>query len=130
LHREGFKLVPEDQSDYLLSYVISENLVERDYVVRSATVPPPSPSTMGQAPAQPGTGYSYSGVQKSYSYPTRDIRLFLYSNPKTNPAGLQLVWQGTITLVKKTSPESEPLLFKALLHYFGGDKNGPVDLGQ
>jgi len=121
LQQEGFKLVSEDQSDYLLSFVISQNLEEHTYTVyhtvQNSTQPTRETGGIVTTPT-----YSYDTQQNSYAFPTRDIRLFLYTNPKTNPAGLQLAWQGTLTLYKKTTPETQQELFKTLLQSFGADK--------
>ena len=127
MQREGFVLVPADHADYLLSYVVSENVEE--HVVsensQAQALPPSTPSP--QDVAQPGVVYSVSSVQKSYYVRVRDIRLFLYTNPKTNPAGLQLAWQGTITIGKGMSAKGEQAELQTLLHYFGTEHNGTVD---
>ena len=124
MRREGFLLAPEERADYLLSYVVSEN-VEEHTVAENYTPPAAPPS---QTVTQPGLIYSYSSVEKSYFIHVRDIRLFLYTNPRTNPAGLQLAWQGTITIGREKSARDEQAVLGTLLHYFGGEQNGPVDL--
>ena len=129
LQREGFNLVPEERAEYLLSYMVSENQVEHHWV-QSSPAPMESPPAFvaGQPGTGPGAAYNYNQEEKTAVVETRDIRLFLYTNPKTNPAGLQLVWQGTITVNQDHPPGDEQILFKALLHYFGGDENGSVKL--
>lgn len=126
LKSEGFVVKPEEQADYLLSYVVSDNVEQH---ILSNTL-------SGQSPVQentqtvngPGTLYVYSGVEKSYQIRVRDIRLFLYANPATNPRGLQLAWQGTITIGKDNSVKGEQALLRTLLHYFGKIENDKVDL--
>ena len=129
LQREGFALVPAERADYLLSYMVSDNQVEHHWMESN-------PAPMEQPPAfvdgQMGTPPGGQPTQREETtvIQTRDIRLFLYTNPKTNPAGLQLVWQGTITVEKAHPPGDEQLLFKTLLHYFGADENGAVKVGR
>ncbi len=128
MRREGFVLAPAAHADYLLSYVVSENVEQHVLSEGSkAQAPPPSISSP-QDVTQPGVVYSVSTVQKSYYLHVLDIRLFLYTNPKTNPAGLQLAWQGTITISKNESAKSEQAVLRTLLHYFGTEHNGTVDL--
>jgi len=126
LQREGFVTTPPEQADYLLSYVVSGNLEQH---ILSNTLAAQTPQQeSGQTVAGPATLYVYSGVEKSYQLQVRDIRLFLYTNPATNPRGLQLVWQGTITIGKDNSVHGEEALLRTLLHYFGADQNGTVAL--
>ena len=128
LKREGFVVVPEEQADYLLSYVVSGNLEQH---ILSNTLSGQSPTQeTSQTVNGPATLYVYSGVEKSYQIQVRDIRLFLYTNPATNPRGLQLVWQGTITIGKDNSVQGEQALLRTLLHYFGKIENDKVDLVQ
>ena len=127
LQQEGFTLAPEAQADYLLSFVVSDNVEEHVLANNAATqsAPPSSPPV-----DQPGLVYSYSSVEKSYYIHTHDLRLFLYTNPRTNPSGLQLAWQGAITLGKIKSAGDMQTVLKTLLHYFGGQQNGKVALVQ
>lgn len=126
LKREGFVVKPEEQADYLLSYVVSGNVEQH---ILSNTLSGESPVQENtQTVNGPGTLYVYSGVEKSYQLQVRDIRLFLYANPATNPHGLQLAWQGTITIGKDNSVKGEQALLRTLLHYFGKIENGNVDL--
>jgi hypothetical protein len=128
LKREGFVVVPDEQADYLLSYVVSGNLEQH---VLSNTLSEQSPAQeTRQTVNGPATLYVYSGVEKSYQIQVRDIRLFLYSNPATNPHGLQLAWQGTITIGKDNSVKGVQALLRTLLQYFGKIENGKVDLAK
>jgi hypothetical protein len=126
LKREGFVVMPEEQADYLLSYVVSEN-VEQHILSNTLSGQSPMQETK-QTVNGPATLYVYSGEEKSYQLQVRDIRLFLYANPATNPHGLQLAWQGTITIGKDNSVKGEQALLRTLLHYFGKIENGKVDL--
>jgi hypothetical protein len=130
LQRDGFSLVPVERADYLLTYVVSKTTEEHLWVDHT---PPAamlaSAQTTGQIIMQSSLSGSVNEVRISH-YLAKDIQLFLYTNPKTNPAGFQLIWQGTINLDNYASPERELTLLKTLLQYFGKDKNGPVDLVQ
>ncbi len=128
LKREGFVMAPEAQADYLLSYVVSGNL-EQHVLSNTLSGQTPTQET-SQTVNGPATLYVYSGVEKSYQLQVRDIRLFLYSNPATNRKGLQLAWQGTITIGKDNSVKSVQALLRTLLHYFGKIENDKVDLVQ
>lgn len=128
LQREGFVLVPEERADYLLTYVVSENQEEHDWVDNQSLAGMPPSQAPGQVAVGPSTSYASVGVEHSYVVQNRDIRLLLYTNPKTNPAGLQMVWQGTITVEKGHSSGDEQVQLRTLLHYFGGDENGTVNL--
>ena len=129
LQREGFALVPEERADYLLSYMVTDNQVEHAWMESSPVPATQQPAYIpGQMGMASGASSGYSEEERTAVVRTRDVRLFLYTNPKTNPAGLQMVWQGTLTLEKDPSPGDEQILFKTLLHYFGGDKNGAVNL--
>jgi hypothetical protein len=128
LQRAGFSLVPDEHADYLLTYAVSKTTEDHLWVDHT---PPPamlaSAQTTGQIIMQSGLSGSVNEVRISH-YLAKDIQLFLYTNPKTNPAGFQLIWQGTITLDNYASPERELTLLKTLLRYIGKDQNGRVDL--
>jgi hypothetical protein len=61
-------------------------------------------------------------------YRSRDLRLYLYTNPKTHSGNFQMVWQGNITTELTASPERDSVRIRTLLGYFGKDQNGRVDL--
>lgn len=61
-------------------------------------------------------------------YPTKDIRLYLYTNPKTHGGSFELAWQGAISQGKSVPAGNEPALVKTLLGYLGKNQNGPVQL--
>ena len=129
LQSEGFKLVSEEKADYLLSYMVTDNQVEKSWMENNSAPAMQQPAyVQGQIGMTPSETYGNSQVERTAVVRTCDIRLFLYTNPKTNPAGLQMVWQGTLTLGKDPAPGDEQVLFKTLLHYFGGDENGAVKL--
>jgi hypothetical protein len=132
LQREGFALVPAERADYLLSYMVTDNQIEHHWMEsHPAPMEQPPAFVNGQLATSSGPGFGQpSQYEETAVVQTRDIRLFLYTNPKTNPAGLQLVWQGTITVEKAHPPGDEQLLFKTLLHYFGADENGAVKVGR
>jgi hypothetical protein len=135
LERKGFKLVPSEQADYLLTYAL-------DQVIDTVTFPDPLLNTWQQTPPAQTTwqmnqqnpfprmyaqNWTGSGL-KTISYFGRNIRLYLYTNPKTHEGNFQVAWQGNIDIDQHASEENELLSLKALLGYFGTDHNGPVQL--
>ena len=128
LTNESFHLVPADQADFLLSYVVSDNEEEYDSAPIHRIGPPEaSAQNTGQIINPiPGPTGGDETPEKSYVVSTRDVRLFLYTNPKTNPKGLRLAWQGTITIDKGATPERQTALLRVLLADFGKNYNGPV----
>ena len=128
LTNESFHLVSADQADFLLSYVVSENEEEHESAPIHRIGPPEaSAQNTGQIINPiPGPTGGDETPEKSYVVSTRDVRLFLYTNPKTNPKGLRLAWQGTITIDKGATPERQTALLRILLADFGKNYNGPV----
>jgi hypothetical protein len=134
LQRKGFALVPSEQADYLLTYVVSVSCNEEHRHVSTTVVSAPSQvawdnTTMPQAMPQawnssvPPTVYVNPVIYRS-----RDLRLYLYTNPKTHSGNFQMVWQGNITTELTASPERDSVRIRTLLGYFGKDQNGRVDL--
>ena len=134
LQHAGFTLGPAERADYLLTYVFSENAQER-VVNGPALIRMQPPQTTGQIGSdfyQRGNDFYLSSVPANQvwtsQYRAKDIRLYLYTNPKTHPAGFQQVWQGTIMVGNKVSSEREQVLLRTLFRYFGQDQNGRVEL--
>jgi len=67
-------------------------------------------------------------VPRVSQYRTKEIWLYLYTNPKKSGGGLQLAWQGTIAVGDSPSQERELAMLKTLLGYLGKDQNGQVEL--
>jgi hypothetical protein len=138
LQRSGFALVPNVEADYLMTYVFSENTEEHVWEeprpavnpMKTAMIPnlPLTPQTTSQIFEQSLRSQPTGNVFRTSEYHYKDIRLFLYTNPKKNASGMQLVWQGTITVGNSTSPERELAMLKTLLNYLGKDYNGRVEL--
>jgi hypothetical protein len=130
LQRKGFAMVPAEQADYLLTYVVSVSYDEDYRHVSTTVVSAPSQvawddTTMPQAwhASVPPTVYVNPVIYRS-----RDLRLYLYTNPKTHSGNFQMVWQGNITAELTASPERDSVRIRTLLGYFGKDQNGRVDL--
>jgi len=136
LERSGFALVPALKADYFLTYVFSENTEEHVWkelqpVDPMMTMMPGmslTPQTTSQIIARPIIPQPSVPVFRTQEYRTKDIRLFLYPNPKNVASGLQLAWLGTIAVGKSASPEREFAMLKTLLIYLGKDFNGRVEL--
>ena len=138
---EGFNLVPLEEADYTLAYVVEDDSVENYVPTPQFTVstPPQTTKEITGPPNQIGSSYQTptgmvpSGYQQPQSqmlivYHDKGIRLYLYTNPKTHPGGLRVAWSGCIEAGEKVSVEREPLLIQALLGHFGQDYNGHVSL--
>lgn len=134
LHKEGFNLVPADRADFLMTYVLENNQEERfDYSQRDVTpmmpVPPPqSTAQMNQYPGAQGLPGAQQVVVAPEIYSVRDIRLYVYTNPKTHSGDFRLAWQGSITQGNSVPEKNESALLKTLLGYLGKDENGQVPL--
>ena len=130
LQAQGFQLVPYDQADYLLTYVF-ENTVEEDgyhpvMVGQPMMAPPQTTEQIGNPTLQ--SGMVQTVVVTPNVYPVKDIRLFLYTNPKTHGGHFELAWQGSISQGKSVPPKNEPALIKTLLGCLGKNQDGPVKL--
>jgi hypothetical protein len=124
LKRAGFHLVPLAKADYLITYAVEDDWKEGSQKIVTPTLVSPL-----QTPEQMGVDekiYSYTPVV----FHSRGIRLYLYTNPKTRPGGLQVVWQGYIAAGQKISADRVPVLIRTLLGYLGKSKNGRVNLVQ
>jgi hypothetical protein len=135
LRREGFYLVPLEKADYLLACTADgERGADRQQVITITASAGPSqtsdqffsplpPVTIsGSVSNTPSTATLEPGVAHAHS-----IRLVLYTNPKNNPAGFQVAWQGYIA---SASSEREMALVRTLLGYFGREQHGPVTLTE
>jgi hypothetical protein len=135
LERKGFKLVPSEQADYLLTYAldqVTDTVVCQDPLLNTWQQTPPAQSSRQmneqiQFPRVHAQTLQGNGL-KTVSYLSRNIRLYLYTNPKTHEGCFQVAWQGNIDIDQHASEENELLSLKALLAYFGTDHNGPVQL--
>jgi hypothetical protein len=130
LQAEGFQLVPYDQADYLLTYVF-ENTVEEDgyhpvFSAQPMMAPPQTTDQIGNPSLQ--SGMVQTVVVTPNLYPVKDIRFYLYTNPKTNGGRFQLAWQGSISQGKSVPAKNEPALIKTLLGCLGKEQDGPVKL--
>jgi len=130
LKREGFNLVPMEKADYLIAGTLTDELVTDQQHRITTTVPAPPPQTTGQIMTLPSSSASETSISRPVIFRNRGIRLFLYTNPKTNPSGLQIAWQGYIATGQPATAERETLLIRTLLGYFGQEQHGPVNLGQ
>ena len=130
LQRGGYALVPPDQADYLLTYVVADN-VDFDYSQAHVSVMSgPSPSSRGNFSPLGGAGPSVPATAyvSPVMYHTRDLRLYLYTNPKTHAGNLQLAWQGNIAADLSESPDRDTVLIRTLLGYLGKEYSGRADL--
>lgn len=134
LKREGFNLAPIEKADYLMACTLTDELVEDRQHWITTTVPAPPPQTtaqiMAQSPAPPSSSIPAASISRPVIFRNRGIRLFLYTNPKNNPGGLQIAWQGYIATGQPATAERETLLIRTLLGYFGQEQHGPVNLSQ
>lgn len=141
LQRQGFNLVPQAEADYTLAYAVEDDSTAT-YVPRHdvAVAAPPQTSQYiisSANQAQPGFSRPPPGFTpassigpRTYVYHNKGLRLYLYTNPKTHPGGLQIAWSGCIEAGERVSAEREPLLIKKLLGYFGQDYHGTVNLDE
>ncbi len=131
LTQRGFNLVPTEQADFLLTYVLDENL-ETDYgnlnILPNPTRPPQTTGQIYDPIRNTGPVNPVTAEVRPAVYRTRYIRLYLYTNPKTHDGKFTLAWQGSIAQGDSVPAGHEALLLKTLLNYFGTDKNGPVKL--
>ncbi|HEX4349897.1 MAG TPA: hypothetical protein VH251_05905 [Verrucomicrobiae bacterium] len=128
LEREGFNLVPLAEADYALTYVI-ENSAETSEVPGALPSMQMPPQTSRDIVTPPNAeSFQKPPPATTVVFDDKDIRLYLYTNPKTHPGQLQLVWTGSIHAGETISDGREPLLIEALLGYFGQDYDGPVNL--
>ncbi|HEV2434742.1 MAG TPA: hypothetical protein VG077_01980 [Verrucomicrobiae bacterium] len=133
LKREGFNLVPIEKADYLMAGTMSDELLEDPRQQITINTPAAPPQTTGQILSQSeslASSVPASRVSRPVVFRQRGIRLFLYTNPKTNPGGFQIVWQGYIVTGQTVTAERETLLIRTLLGYFGQEQHGLVNLIQ
>ncbi len=140
LQREGFNLVPLAEADYTLAYAVEDDSTETFLPARVFALPaPPQISNIIIAPGMlvshgifdPRTQEFQPSIDPTVVvYHAKGIRLYLYTNPKTHPGGLQIAWSGCIDAGVRVSAEREPLLIRALLAYFGQDYIGRAELDK
>ena len=133
MQREGFHFVSAAQADYLLTYVLDDTAEEREVVEPR----PPDNMLLGRSLTPQTTDQIFfrsyqpgfqSGVTSTVVFQSKDIRLYVYTNPKTHREGLQMVWQGSISAGTSVTVEKELRLVRTLLTYFGRNQNGKVGL--
>jgi|SRR5690348_2290930 len=130
LKQEGFNLVPMEKADYLIACTLTDELVEDQHHRITTTVPAPPPQTTWQIMTQSSSSVPAASGSRPVIFRNRGIRLFLYTNPKTSPSGLKIVWQGYIATGQPATAERKTLLIRTLLGYFGQEQHGPVTLDQ
>jgi len=135
LKREGFNLVPLAEADYTLAYLVEDDSVDNYVPVPQFTIsiPPQTTEQIADPRVRPPTdmappGFQQPAISELVVYHNKGIRLYLYTNPKTQPGGLQVAWSGCIEVGEKVSVEREPLLIQALLGHFGQEYSGRADL--
>jgi hypothetical protein len=130
LQRKGFALVPSEQADYLLTYAVSVSYNEEPRHVSTSVVSAPSQAAGENAAMPPAWNSSVPPAVdvNPVIHRSRDLRLYLYTNPKTHSGNFQMVWQGDIAAELTASPERDSILVRTLLGYFGKDQNSRVDL--
>lgn len=89
-----------------------------------------TPQTSGQILETYNTPSSRTVTLKTFVFNSKEISLYLYTNPQKQAGGLKMVWQGTITAGKSVTAEQEHILVRTLLDYFGKNHSGRVDLVQ
>ena len=143
LASEHFNIVTNADADYTMTYLIEDDstaYISEHYEVNPVLAPPPQNNAQmdgqamtygGPVPAQsysPNGVYAATLVNTPLVFTDKGIRLYLYSNPKTHPGGLQIAWQGYIGGGRTITAERIPFLVKILLGYFGQDYTGRIDL--
>ncbi len=135
MQRAGFDFVPAAQADYLLTYV-TDNLTDEQPYLQSlpqeslASNRPLTPQTSGQILETYNAPSSRTVTLKTFVFRSKEISLYLYTNPQKQAGGLKMVWQETITAGKSVTAEQEHILVRTLLDYFGKNHSGRVDLAQ
>ena len=140
LKRGGFNLVPQAEADYTLAYAVEDDSTETYLPQRDFAVSPAPQTTrdiiLSANAALPGftrappSGFAPSLGPTVIVYHNKGIRLYLYTNPKTHPGGLEMAWSGCIEAGDRVSAKREPLLIEALLTHFGQDYIGSVNLNK
>lgn len=129
LPREGFQVVSSAQADYLLACVLDEAVKEQPVVHRFVDYASAEHALLGQGFAPSTVWIPIEQKQVgAFRFTSRSIRLLLYTNPKTHHGNFQLAWQGNINVNHSTSVAQEQVLLKTLLHYFGMQQNGRVNV--
>jgi hypothetical protein len=128
LKRENFNLVPLAEADYTLTCVVEDDS-EESYMPRQQPFASAPPQTTAQVYEQDGfQTYQTPLPPTLVIFHKKDIRLYLYTNPKTHPGGLQIAWTGSIDAGETVSAKREPVLIETLLGYFGQAYAGSVNL--
>jgi hypothetical protein len=130
LKRENFNLVPFEEADYTLACVVEDDS-EEIYTPSQQ----PFLSTPPQIILQTYDPSTFQ-TRQTWFPPTlvvlhkKDIRLYLFTNPKTHPGRLQIVWTGSIDIGGTVSAKREPELLEMLLGHFGQAYAGSVNLAK
>ncbi len=127
LDRAGFELVPPEKADYILTYVIEDEWSEERGQSTMAS-PMPAAQTSDQVRMGNGTqtpGISPAPVNTTFTAHSKGIRLIVFTNPKTHPGGLDIVWQGCIDTGQSLTPENETALVRILPRLFWAEPRRP-----
>lgn len=131
LKRQGLAVVPEERAKYLLAYILNDISEEKNWVNRHpAPINSPAPQTTGEIYEPRYQSNPPMEVVSTPVYHATEIQLYLYTNPRKDSRGMQLIWQGTITFSGDPPPDRELALVKKLMEYFGKNHSGRVDLAQ
>ena len=139
LSNEHFNITTNADADYVLNYLVEDNstvVVSQHEEVQPVFAPPPqsnrqmSGAFIGGQPYNPGDTYRIHMVSTPLVFTDKGIRLYLFANPKKQPQGFQLAWQGYIGGGTSITAERIPFLIKTLLGHFGEDYTGKIDLGK
>jgi hypothetical protein len=142
LKSEGFDIVTNADADYALACLVEDDSTVETYWHHELVASPNPyvvtlpPQTTGDRIVQDLTGQRQREFGETVTVPVavtvqrKGIRLYLYTNPKTHPGGLQIAWQGCIEAGKTIPAGRELVLIRTLLGYFGQDYVGRVTLPQ
>lgn len=144
LKKQGFRLVPQEEADYTLSYWIEDNWRERKVPVQRYD-PTGYDPRFGSGPISPSQAHYAQAVSGGVIYQSQmpgtvtetlvddpvavqGIRLQLYSRASAPGGRPCSAWEGYIAAGFKVTPRREPLLLRTLLTYFGKDYAGRARL--
>ena len=135
MQREGFTFVPATRADYLLTYM-TDNTTEKQLNMR--TLPqesmlsgrPLTPQNNLQIAEAANTPQSMVTTINTFTFHSKQLSLYLYTNPQKQIGGLKMVWQGTIDAGSSLTEDRELILIRNLLGYFGKNHQGAISLAQ
>jgi hypothetical protein len=90
-----------------------------------------APGSYGRLFPQNASGpyyYNYDNSDEVYPIASQGIHLQLYTRDDLRAGRLQRAWEGFIDAGIRATPESEPVLLRTLIPYFGKDHVGKVRL--